>query len=620
VSIDHGFFLHGKLDELLTSTTLSTVNTYGPFVEALTEYCNHVMEAEEEFIVSVRKVLLMNMSPSELLVIQETVPNVSKMLGCTPEKYPRQQSRRIALRGADAEERFIHIVCKFVEIISSQGYPIVLLLDDVQWSNQSSLALIRAVAAIEKTNAGCRLFVICTCREDNRALFDSTSQSLQSGDYQVKHIALSALSLSAVHQLITDVLGDASTDAGKATRTEVLARNIFSPTQGNPFHILQILYEVQHEKLLRTCQDQVKWDPIENESVISLIQKRLNRLPDKAKVVVKVAACLGSAFSEESLKAGVLFSLSDAMSAIRCCQQEGILAIGKDPSKIRFTHDEFRRAAYMMIPTTERNAFHLDVGRRLWHLLPKERCDEHLLIIADQMSHAIRLIQDGDERHKVSRLFLRAGQKAAQTSSFALAAQYLRYGIGLLKSKHWEKQYKLSLSLYNKAAEIEYYCGNLARVDVLVDKILKSAKSFEDTLVARFTRIYCLGSRNDMARALDEGFQVLKRLGERLPRHFVSARLAWEKSQCYWRLRGKSHQEILDLPLLADTKKVTALRLMNILHSFALLSSDKCAPMIASRVVRMTLQHGLHEVCKFLHVKLCGVTETKEFTNHISVV
>lgn len=535
------------------------------------------------------------MTPSELLVIQDTIPSMGKILGTITD---RCQKTRISLRGADAEERFIHIICKLLETISSQGYPVVLLLDDVQWSTPTSMALLRAAAAVGKETPDCHLLVVCTCRKDNVALLKKTSQSLQSDEFFVTTVELTALTQDAVQQLVANALGGTSENPN-------LVRMIFDSTRGNPFHILQLLDDLQQRNVLFPVQGEFKWEVNETTgfdhsvSVANLIRNRLTRLPDKAITILKVAACIGSAFSEECLKAGVLFPSSDTVCAIQCCQTNGILDIGYDATMIRFAHDEFRRAAYLMIPKSDRNAFHLDVGRRLWHLLPKEHLNDNLFFIADQMSHATRLIQDDDERDKVARLFLRAGRKAAQTSSFALAAQYLHYGIAFLRSNYWEVQYKLSLALHNTAAEIEYFCGNHAQVDVLVDCILKSAKSYEDTLVARFTRIYCLGSRNEMAKALEEGFEVLKRLGEWFSHLFANIQFKWDLFSCRRTLHGKEQQEVLSLPRLTDAKKLTALRLMNILHSLALLSSNKCAPLLAARATRLTLQYGLNDVCEF---------------------
>jgi hypothetical protein len=103
-----------------------------------------------------------------------------------------------------------------------------------------------------------------------------------------------------------------------------------------------------------------------------------------------------------------------------------------------------------------------------------------------------------------------------------------------------------------------------------------------------------------MDKALDKASVVLNRLGERFPRRICDVRSAWGLQRCDRMLRCKSQKEILDLPILTDKKKLTAIRLMNIMFSLALLSSAKCCPALASRAVVLTLRYGLSELCKLL--------------------
>jgi predicted ATPase len=337
----------------------------------------------------------------------------------------------------------------------------------------------------------------------------------------------------------------------------------------------------------------------EESSVVQVLDTRTENLPAKVKDGLKVAACLGCVFSEACLVSGVLLPESDILSAIRRSEIEGII-VRVDTHTFRFSHDKFQHAIYALVPEKNRDAFHLAVGLRLWHWLSSDLREEHLLLIGDLISRAIYMVKDKEERDDLANLFLLAGKKAAKASSFSSAAAYLKCGIALLNSGHWRKQYKLSLKLYNTAAEIEYYCGNFDRVDQLVAKTLHGAQSFDDSLVARFTRIYSLGSRCEMMQALNESFEVLKLLGEPLPCRLGSFRTFGELETCKRLLRGQSDQTLCDSPVLKDTKKCAALRLMNIMHTFAFNRGHEYGPIIAARAVRMSLQHGINEHSTFV--------------------
>jgi predicted ATPase len=601
--MDNGFYLTGKFDEVASTSQLTT-ESYGSFKEAFTEYCNLVVESGKEKVKFVRKALEEAMSSAELLVLLETIPALNKLLRSRSVLGGRSQ--HICLRGADAEGRFVYIFVKFVQTISSLGYPIVLLLDDIQWASSGSIALLKATAAIEKERTNSRLLVMCTCRSDKDEILNVNHvlSQMTNGEFKSTYITVSGISMPAVHRLVCDVLGLEET-----TPTD-LAEAIFSRTKGNPFHVKQLLNELQQQGLLFESEGKLTWDLDDipflgrSSSVTDIVAKRIERLPEAAREVLKVAACLGCAFSEICLMEGVFLRSSEIKSAIDQCKEETIFVCGTDAGELRFSHDKFQQATYMLIADNQRNEFHLNIGRRLLHWLTPEDREEHLMLIVDQISRGVNLIKDKEEKRDLAALFLRAGKKAAQASSFSAAVEYLKIGIQLLSSKCWSNQYELSLNLYNAAAEIEYYCGNVARVDELVETILKGAKYFDDTLLARFTKIYCLGSRGDMNRALEEGFKVLKCLGEVFPQRSCHFRVKFELARCKIMLRNKQPLEIINAPVLTDKNKLTAMRLMNIIHTFAFFVGDKCGPLIAARVVRRTLQHGMNELSKCLCVQL----------------
>lgn len=591
VSRDNGFYLAGKFDEV-ASTNEMTTESYGAFREAFTEYCNLVMVAGREMVTSVRKSLEEAISSTELLVLLETIPALQRILPC------RTRNSNQILRGVDAEVRFVYIFVKFVQAISSLGYPIVLLMDDIQWASQGSIALLKAAAAMERERSHPRLLILCTFRNDasTSPTIDHVSTQLTGEDFKLTRIEVSGIRMPAVHRLVCDLLRleeTASTD---------LAEAISSRTSGNPFYILQLLKELHDEGFLYELDGKLRWDsqliPSLGRSVSDIVAKRIEKMSSPVKDVLKVAACLGCVFSEDCLMEGVLLRSSEIVAAICQCKVEGILVSSCDERELRFSHDKFQRSTYMMIPEQSRNEFHLNIGRRLLHWLKPLDRELHLMVIVDQISRGVTLIKDKEEKRDLAALFLRAGKKAAQASSFSAAVEYLKIGIQLLSSKCWSNQYELSLNLYNAAAEIEYYCGNIARVDELVETILKGAKSFDDTLLARFTQIYCLGSRGEMKQALDEGFKVLKCLDESFPARVGMVRIKMELVRCKLMLRDKEPKDIINAPILSDKNRLTAMRLMNIIHTFAFFTGDKRGPVIAARVVRRTLQYGMNELSK----------------------
>lgn len=112
-------------------------------------------------------------------------------------------------------------------------------------------------------------------------------------------------------------------------------------------------------------------------------------------------------------------------------------------------HDQIQRAAYDLIPTNRRDAFHLLIGSKLFmQSLPSEM--EHMLFfIVDNMNRGSTLIEDPDQKWEVAQLNLDAGEKAMKETAFHSAAKYLLAGISFLGPDSWDVKYNLSLNLYD---------------------------------------------------------------------------------------------------------------------------------------------------------------------------
>jgi predicted ATPase len=169
----------------------------------------------------------------------------------------------------------------------------------------------------------------------------------------------------------------------------------------------------------------------------------------------------------------------------------------------------------------------------------------------------------------------------------------LNLGISILGKRHWRDQYHLSLDLYNAAAEVEYCNANFDRMDALINEVLENARCADDKIRAFTASIYSLGSRNELQKATDLGFQVLKDLGEPFPSKGRTTTILFEFFRTKRMLQKLSDDDILNLPMMYDVNKLAALRIMNLLYAYTLNGRPRLAPLIAMRLVQTTLSGGL---------------------------
>jgi predicted ATPase len=294
-----------------------------------------------------------------------------------------------------------------------------------------------------------------------------------------------------------------------------------------------------------------------------------------------------------------VFPSSSVRQALETAEKHRLITFDFQLGSGRFLHDRIQEAAYSLIPEDSRTARHLDIGRRLWIWLRPEQLDIHIFTVANQIIRGLHLLDDTLENEELAAFMLRAGRKAALLSSFYLASRYFNVGIKLLGSRRWKDQYDVCLALFNAAAEVEYYNGNLTRVDRLLASIFKHAKSLNDQMCARFTQIYSLGSRDDMKQALSTGLDVLKSLGQTFPRiqWRMRARVAIER--CRRVLAEMSDDDIMNLQVMTDNKHLLVMRLLSTIFIVALPAKEELFPFIVVRMIEQTLLHGISAMCTF---------------------
>jgi predicted ATPase len=437
---------------------------------------------------------------------------------------------------------------------------------------------------------------------DNVLLTSHVHSKLQDMGVGFENIHVNDLKEDEVNGLIADLLHLS------ANQTESLARITHQQTNGNLFFLLQFLSVLQGDGYLQldssgngTCflnEDEIRKFCNQDKTVLDILTKKIRQLPEYEQGLLKVASCLGGTLYQSLLSETALPATS-LVPALERIQETGLITFDFESGVGSFLHDRIQEAAYSLIPERDRARKHLDIGLRLWIWLKPAERDLHIFTIVNQIIHGLHLLDDDPvEQEDLARFMLRAGEKAKQLSSFSTAAVYFNIGIRLLGRRHWKHQYKLSLELYNAAAEVEYYNGNLVKVDTLLQKVFSKARKLDDKIRAYFTQIYSLGSRDEMTKALDKGLEFLNELGEALPpypRRFQSE-LAWFKCKCM--LRNVSDDEILSLPIMKDHRKLVIMRLLNTIWGLTI-SRFSLTPILVKCMIKTTLRHGLSPMCKF---------------------
>ena len=90
------------------------------------------------------------------------------------------------------------------------------------------------------------------------------------------------------------------------------------------------------------------------------------------------------------------------------------------------------------------------------------------------------MVYDPSQKSFIASLNLRAGKQAIDLSDCNTAFKLFEHGISFLGSDHWTTDYKLSIELFEAAAECASILNKSAKVIFYAENVFSNAKCFDD--------------------------------------------------------------------------------------------------------------------------------------------
>lgn len=322
--------------------------------------------------------------------------------------------------------------------------PLVVLLEDLHWADQDTLALLPALAQRAKSHP---LLVICSYRGETargEAQVWEALQTVSRGEMLERRV-LSRLSEPAARELIRRSLGLASP-------APLFEERLFRETDGNPLFILETLRVLLDEGLLHRDANRIwntPWDETTTDYaelplpplVERVIARRIQRLALPPRQTLSLAAVLG-----RQVEYALLCACSDLLPAA-LLDALGDLVQGnfllETPQAYQFSHEKIRQVAYNEVPGDERRRLHLRAAQALEASRPEDAVAlAHHFTQAQMWDRAIEYLDQ-------------AGKKSMQAQAYAAALAYYNQALALPPSGAFptEKQFDL-LAARKKIREV----------------------------------------------------------------------------------------------------------------------------------------------------------------------
>jgi len=593
-----GRFIAGKFEQLVRDAP------YGGLAQAFRGLVQQLLTESEEAVHRWKDALLAALGVNAQVII-DVIPAVELIVGKQPP---------VPLLGAtESQNRFRLLFQQFLGVFATPAHPLVIFLDDLQWADSATLALLHTLLA----NTDLKGLLLIGAYRDNevgdRHPLMLTLGEIRAAGTPVREITLGPLPPAHLTQFVADTL---HTDGDRA---RPLADLVLSKTAGNPFFVTQLLRTLHQERLVTFDYAARHWqfdlDRIRRiditDNVVDLMAAKLRKLPAPTQEALKLAACIGNRFALpvlatvsattaeatagslwDALEQGLVVPLDEPVGAGR--GEEPGSAPSASPS-YKFLHDRVQQAAYALIADEAKRQVHLTVGRLMLSHCPAVELDERIFDIVQHLNLGSDLIADDAERVALARLNLSAGQKAKASTAHAAALGYLQAGMRVVTDVLWDSDYGLAFALHLEGAECLYLCGRFDEAEREFALLLGHAATKLDK--ARVYRLRSVQYENlsRYADALTSARDGLSLFGVSFPHSADEKQAALEReiASIQGLLGPRSIGSLVDLPVMADPEVRMVMNILTDIWASAYIVGDALlARLISATMVRLSLTHG----------------------------
>lgn len=587
---ERGFFVQGKFDQLQRGEAFSAL------AAALRGLVHQALAEPPAQLEAWRLALLEALGPNAQLIV-ERVPELELIVGPQPVVA--------ALPPAEARNRLQIVLTAFIRVFAAAGYPLVIFLDDLQWSDVPTLELIKRLVSGRELG---HLLLIGTYRSNEIGPGHPLRLMLEelASVRAVEEIPLRPLDRDAVADLVADAL-----------RTErPLARELgellYDKAGGNPFFTTELLKRLHEDGAISlpaggecwVCDlHAVRWSGLSND-VVEFMVDNLRQLPPATQELLELAACIGNTFDLRTLAVIHERSPAETAAVLLAALKRHVVVplhasyrlVGESPElnpSYRFLHDRVQQAAYALIPPQRLQAVHCSIGRLMLRHADAEEREARLIDIVGHLNAGRALIDDPAERLTLAQLNLSAGIRARHAAAYEAAMDYLQTGEALLPADAVEAETGVARALAAELQQCAYLTGRHAEAEARSEALLRQARDDlerAEILVVRTRQYATLGRMDASIQAAIRGLALLGVVFVDDP---DDAAIAEERRLVLVNLGGRAVAELVDAPPERDPATLTAMRLLMEIFAAAFLSgSGNLFPYLVLKAVNLSLRHG----------------------------
>ena len=378
---------------------------------------------------------------------------------------------------AQAHERSVNSLARGLCAWSSPEKPLVVFLDDMQWADDETMDVVRALFS---GGDDLPMFLIATHRPDPLTVVADRSQRLT--EVESATLTLDPLSRGEVAEMIRKMgnLSDAPQE---------FAEHIFAETEGNPLFIVESLRGLFDSGHLSTNADGI-WSvsldrPLSglprlplSSNVRQTILKRVERLNADQRELLALAAVIGKGFDVLFLQSITGMTEAAIQDALAGLSRYGLIRETSASTRFDFSHVKIQEVLFATMTDSKRRDLHLQVAR----YLEAGAVDESSKPFEQLAYH----FQQGGDEKKALDYYAEAGEQAMEIHAYKVGVEDFASAVSLCKdSESLAMRFELRMKLYTCQWTIE---SDHEKLQTILDEARKDAEQIGK--VENLARVY----------------------------------------------------------------------------------------------------------------------------------
>ena len=567
-----GYFISGKFNQFEKNSP------YYGITQAFKELIKQLL-AQSQHSLDNWKQRLLDAMGSNGQVIVDIIPELEQIIGPQPQVAE--------LNPLEAQNRFQMTFREFIKVFAKPEHPLVVFLDDLQWSDTSTLDLIKYMLISGNIPY---TFLIGAYRDNEVQsghplirLMDELRNEQQGEVSPFDQIFLRPLDFSATQQLVADTLHS------NPKTTESLTNIIFQKTKGNPFFISRLLNSLYLQGTFTFVAEKGQWvydlnkvKAVEiSDNVIDLLVKSLESLPADTINILKLVACIGNQFdlttvsliSEKSaaevgknlwiaIEKEILLPLNNNYKFINTLKNE--INPADLEMSFSFAHDRIRQGVYSLITENDKCKIHLSIGREYLERFRETNRTDEIFDLVNHLNIGRALINDSNERIELADLNIIAGNKAKKSTAFETSLNYFETAKSLLSDEEWNLMPEKLFALLIQQAGAALLSGDLFKADSICEHLSKIATNNLQKGAVSNIKVLILIFQGKLLETIGEIRKTLLLFNISLPETPEEIGMKTQEGigKMQELLARTPVEELINLPVMTDPEKLMAMQLL----------------------------------------------------------